>query len=65
MSVEVAAVAIPLLMVPVPMGVDPSKKVTVPVAFTGTVAVKVTDWLTVDGFSEEVRRTVGVVLLTI
>ena len=30
-----------------------------------TVAVKVTDWLTLDGFSEEVKRDVGVALLTV
>ena len=45
--------------VPVPMGVEPSKKVTVPVgapapgAGTVTVAVKVTDWPKTDGFTED------------
>jgi hypothetical protein len=42
-SVEVANVAVPLLIVPVPRLVEPSRKVTVPVAPAGKVAVKVTD----------------------
>ena len=46
--VEVVNVALPLLMVPVPMEVPPSEKVTIPVglpapgAVTAIVAVKVT-----------------------
>jgi hypothetical protein len=39
--------------------------VTVPVAFAGTVAVKVTDWPVVDGSFEDVRVTVGSVLATV
>ena len=49
---------------PVPRDVPPSKKVTVPVAAVGTAAVNVTDWLTVDGFTEDVSETVGVVFPT-
>jgi hypothetical protein len=65
LSVEVVNVPIPLLIVPVPSVVEPSKKVTVPVVTVGTEAVKVTDWLTADGFSDDVRTMVGVSLLTI
>jgi hypothetical protein len=51
---EVLYVAVPLLSEPVPMVVFPSLKVTVPPAVEGaTVAVKVTDAPTVDGFAEE------------
>ena len=56
--------AVPLAMVPVPRAVEPSRKVTVPVTPAGTVAMKVTDWLKVDGFSEDVSETVVVALLT-
>ncbi len=43
-SAEVANVALPELIVPVPSVVDPSLKVTVPVAAAGeTVAVNATD----------------------
>lgn len=65
MSVEVVKVTIPLLIVPVPRVVEPSRKVTVPVALAGRVAVKVTDWLMADGFNEDVRKTVGVALFTV
>lgn len=65
LSVEVVKVAIPLLIVPVPRLVEPSKKVTVPVATVGTEAVKVTAWLTADGFSDDVRTMAGVSLLTL
>jgi hypothetical protein len=65
LSVEVVKVAVPLLIVPVPRVVEPSKKVTVPVVTVGTDAVKVTDWLTEEGFSDDVRRMVGVSLLTV
>ena len=58
-------VAVPPLIVPVPSVVEPSRKVTVPVAPVETEAVKVTAWLTVDGLSEDVRPTVGVALLTV
>jgi hypothetical protein len=63
--VEVVKVAVPLLIVPVPRLAEPSKKVTVPVTPVVIEAVKVTDWLTEDGFSDDVRRTVGVSLLTV
>src|ERR1700752_419363 len=59
-SAEVVNVAIPPLSVPVPMGLPPSRNVTVPVGVplpgaTGeTVAVKVTDWPNTDGFVDEV-----------
>lgn len=65
LRVEVEKVAPPLLNVPVPRAVEPSMKVTVPVTPVGTEAVKVTAWLTVDGFSEDVSETVGVALLTV
>jgi hypothetical protein len=42
-SVEVANVAAPLVIVPVPRLVEPSRKTTVPVTPAGKVAVKVTD----------------------
>ena len=65
MSVEVVKVAVPLAIEPAPKVAEPSRKVTVPVTPAGTVAVKVTDWLKMDGFSEEVSETVVVALLTI
>jgi hypothetical protein len=65
LRVEVVKDAVPLLMAPVPRAVEPSKNVTVPVVPVETVAVKVTDWLTLDGFSEEISETVGVALLTV
>ena len=49
--------------VPVPNVVEPSLKVIVPVAALGvTVAVKVTDWPTVDGLSEDVTEEAVVAL---
>ena len=65
LSVEVVKVAVPPLIVPVPRLVEPSRKVTVPATPVVIEAVKVTDWLTVDGFLEDVRRMVGVSLLTV
>ena len=65
MSEEVVKVAVPLLIVPVLRVDELSRKVTVPVTPAGTVAVKVTDWPKVDGFSEDVSETVVVALLTI
>jgi hypothetical protein len=65
LSVDVVKEAIPLFIVPVPRAVEPSRKVTVPVTPVGTVAVKVTDWFTVDGFSEDVNETVVVALFTV
>ena len=38
-------VAVPLVIVPLPRAVGPSRNVTVPVTPVRTVAVKVTDWL--------------------
>src|SRR5215472_7917688 len=67
---EVVKVAWPLLSVPVPMGVPPSRKVTVPTgvpdpgATADTVAVKVTDWPKTDGFTDEVTVVVVLALLT-
>ena len=56
-SADVENVACPELRLPVPSVAAPSLNVTVPVATEGvTVAVKVTDWLSVDGFSEEVNE---------
>ena len=64
-SVEVVSVAVPLTIAPAPRVDGPSRKVTVPVTPAWTVAVKVTGWLNVDGFSEDVSETVVVALLTI
>ena len=63
-SVLTVRVATPLLMVPVPIDVAPSSKVTVPVAPAVTVAVKVTLAPKVDGLGEDARVTVGVALFT-
>jgi hypothetical protein len=61
----VVKVATPLLIAPVPSVVAPSRKVTVPVALAGRAAVNVTDWLTVDGFNEDVNTMAGLALLTV
>ena len=56
-KVEVLNVALLLLNVPVPNVVEPALKVTVPVGVPPdevTVAVKVTDWPKVDGFTDDV-----------
>src|SRR6201987_1793172 len=62
-SLEVVNFAIPLLSAPVPSVVVPSLNVTVPVGVPEvvafTVAVNVTAWPKVDGFSEE-TTAVGV-----
>jgi len=55
----------PLLIAPVPSTVEPSRKVTVPVVFVGRVAVKVTDWLKLDGLTDDVSTTAGDALLTV
>lgn len=55
----------PLFNVPVPRTVAPSRKVIVPVAPAGAVAVKVTAWLMIEGLSEEVTATVGAVFTTV
>ena len=58
----------PAARVPVPIEVTPSLKVTVPlgvpVAVVLTVAVKVTDWLKVDGLRDEVTAVVVASLFT-
>ena len=54
-----------MAIAPAPRLDEPSRKVTVPVTPAWTVAVKVTDWPKVDGFSEDVSETVVVALLTI
>ena len=58
----VASVAVPLLRLFVPREVEPSMKVTVPVAVPAvagvTVAVRVRDCPTVDGFREEATSLV-------
>ena len=63
-SEDVVAVATPPVSVDVPNGVAPLVNVTVPVTPVGSVAVKVIDCPGVEGFVEDVRETVGVVLLT-
>jgi hypothetical protein len=59
-SDELENVATPLVSVPAPMEVPPSKKVTVPVGVPpapDTVAVNVTDCPKTDGFCDEVSVT--------
>jgi hypothetical protein len=64
-NVLVVRVASPLLKVPVPRTVAPSRNVIVPVAPVGAVAVKITDWLTIEGLSDDVTATVGAALTTV
>jgi hypothetical protein len=64
-SVLVVRVARPLFKAPVPRIADPSKNVIVPVALVGAVAVKVTDWLTTEGLSDDVTTTAGAPLTTV
>ena len=69
LSVEIVKVAWPLLRVPVPSVVVPSRKVTVPVGVPVpdvgmTVAVKVTDWFRLDGLTELTTVIVVPVLTT-
>jgi hypothetical protein len=64
-SVAVVNVATPLLIAPVPSVVEPSRKVTGPVVFVGSVAVKVTDWPKVEGLSDDVSTTAGEALVTV
>jgi hypothetical protein len=54
-----------LFKVPVPRIAAPSKNVIVPVAPAGAVAVKVTDWLTIEGFSDDVTATAGAAFTTV
>ncbi len=51
------SVAVPLLTKPVPRIEEPSRNVTVPVTFAGTVAVKMTDWFTLEGLTDEINVT--------
>ena len=64
-SEDVVVVATPPVSVDVPSTVAPFVNVTVPVTVVGSVAVKVADWPGVEGFTEEVKVTAGVALLTI
>jgi len=64
-NVPVVRVATPLFKVPVPSTVAPSRNVIAPVAPVGAVAVKVTDWLTIEGLSDDVTATVGAPLTTV
>jgi hypothetical protein len=60
-SADVVNVATPPLSAPTPSVVAPSRNVTVPVgvpAVPVTVAVKVTDWPTKEGLSEDVSAVV-------
>ena len=60
-SALVVNVATPAASAPLPMGVPASRKVTVPVAVADdTVAVKVTESPTFEGFNEELRIVVVV-----
>lgn len=59
--VEVANVAVPALKVPVPIVAVPSLKITLPPGVPLvllTVAVNVTDWLMVEGLTEEMTLVV-------
>ena len=68
-SVEVLNFAASPLTATVFRRVAPSKKVTVPVTLPlncgATLAVKVTDWLKLEGFTEDISKTVVVALLTV
>ena len=61
----VVTVATPLDKAGEPKMVDPAVKVTVPVTFAGSAAVKVTDWLATEGFTEDESVTVGDTLFTV
>src|SRR5258706_3446110 len=63
-SEDVVTVAVPPVSVDVPKVVAPLVNVTVPVTPAGSVAVNVTDWPGVEGFTEETRVTTGVGLAT-
>jgi hypothetical protein len=58
-NADVENVAAPLVRVPAPICVAPSRKLTVPEMVPGvcdvTAAVNVTDWPVLDGFGDEVR----------
>ena len=67
---DVVKVATPPLSVPVPIGLPPSRNVTVPVgvpapgATAETVAVNVTDWPNTEGFCDEVTVVAVLALFT-
>src|SRR5258705_3849723 len=63
-SEDVVVAATPPVSVDVPNVVAPLVNVTVPVTPLGSVAVNVTDWPGVEGFTEETRVTTGVILAT-
>ena len=63
--VDVETEATPLASVEVPNVVDPLEKVTVPVTPIGSDALKATNWLASEGFTEDVRVTTGVALVTV
>ena len=64
-NVLVVKVVRPPFKVPVPRTVAPSRNVIVPVAPVGAAAVKLTDWLMMEGLSEDVTVTVGAALTTV
>ncbi|MCL2661358.1 MAG: hypothetical protein FWD64_12700 [Acidobacteriaceae bacterium] len=59
-SVLVVSVAVPFSRFSWPMATELLKKVTIPVAVLGRVAVKVTGWLNAEGLGDEARVTVSV-----
>jgi hypothetical protein len=63
--VAVVKVAVLPKITPVPMVVEPSRKVTVPVFPEGKVAVKMTDCVYVEGLAEELRTTLETVAVTV
>jgi hypothetical protein len=63
-SEDVVVAATPPVSVDVPNVVAPLVNVTVPATPVGSVAVNVTDWPGVEGFTEETRVTTGLVLAT-
>jgi len=64
-SEDVVTLATPPANVDVPNAVGPLVNVTVPVTPDGRLAVRMTDWPTVEGLLEEVRVTTGVALPTV
>ena len=64
MRAEVVIAAVVPEIALLPMLVVPSKKLIVPVLPEGTVAVKVTGCVYVEGFSEELMRTFETVAVT-
>jgi hypothetical protein len=64
-SEDVVTVAAPPVNVGEPNVVEPLVNVTVPVTPDGSLAVKVTDCPVVDGFTEEVKVTAGLALVTV